>query len=236
MRISYIRHSCFVAENDLAMVVFDYWKDNDSGDLHRIIEGRGERQLYFIVSHFHEDHFNAEILDYSDARHIISYDTSKRRHIGADKVAAVLHHGEWYEDELLKVYAMRSTDVGISPLLFFSDGTIIYHAGDNNNWYFSSEEDGKIHCSLQEMEGMFMSTVRDIRKIAPAIDHVMFPIDPRLGDEMLRGAFQWLRHIKTGHFYPMHCWGREEEIENSLSQLEELFPSVVFERPWRKEE
>ena len=32
----------------------------------------------------------------------------------------------------------------------------------------------------------------------------MFPVDPRLGQEMMRGALQLLNSIEVKHFHPMH--------------------------------
>ena len=226
--VYYIYHSCFAVETDAALLVYDYWKDNAEGTLHRLIGDRGGRQLYFVVSHFHEDHYNAEILEYADARLLISYDTSKRRHIKADRATAVLRPGDLYEDENIKLHALRSTDVGISTLTLLPDGTSIYHAGDNNNWYFPENESEHIKCTLDEMEGMFLSNLRELRGVTRQVDHTMFPVDPRLGSEMLRGACQWLQQVRTAKFYPMHCWEEYGKVAAGIEQLKELFPETEF--------
>lgn len=229
MDIFYIYHSCFVAKSDTALIVFDYWKDSPDKRLHELIATRGSRRLYFVVSHFHEDHYNSEILYYAGARLLVSYDTQKRRRIPKEHPAAILRPGDSYEDENLRLDAIRSTDVGISSLVTLPDGTTLYHAGDNNNWYFPEHEEEHIRCSLDEMEGMFLSNLREVRAITKSVDHVMFPVDPRLGGEMLRGACQWLQQIETKHFYPMHCWEQWDEVSAGIAQLKELFPEVVFE-------
>ncbi len=227
--VNYIYHSCFTVQTDDALIVYDYWKDSGDMRLHALIDARGDRQLYFIVSHFHEDHFNPEIQDYDDARLLLSYDTSKRRHVKPPKATAVLRPGDVYEDEYLKLNALRSTDVGIASLVTLPDGTTVYHAGDNNNWYFPENEEEHIRCSLDEMEGMFLSNLKEVRIITKEVDFAMFPVDPRLGGEMLRGACQWLQQIHTGHFYPMHCWGRWNEVVEGIAQLKELFPETDFD-------
>lgn len=226
--VNYIYHSCFAIESDDVLLVYDYWKDSLDGRLANLIENRGERQLYFIVSHFHEDHFNPEIQNYDGARLLVSYDTAKRRRIKPPIATAILRPGETYEDELLCLNALRSTDVGIASLTTLPDGTTIYHAGDNNNWYFPENEDEHIRCTLDEMEGMFISNLREVRAITKSVDYAMFPVDPRLESEMLRGACQWLQQIHTRHFYPMHCWGRWSEITDGIGQLKELFPETEF--------
>ena len=229
LTVSFIHHSCFAVENDSSLVVFDFSRDSDDSKLAQLIASRGDRQLYFVVSHFHEDHFSPAILDYDDARLLVSYDTAKRRRLPKERLTAVLRPGDIYEDEHLKLQAMRSTDVGISSLVTFPCGTTVYHAGDNNNWYFVENREEHIRCSLDEMEGLFISTLREIRTVTKSIDYVMFPVDPRLEGEMLRGACQWLQHIKTAHFYPMHCWERWEEVHSALAQLKELFPETKIE-------
>lgn len=229
VKVNYIYHSCFAVETDNALLVYDYWKDSQDMKLHTLIDNRGEKQLYFIESHFHEDHFNPEIQDYADARLLISYDTSKRRRIKPPVATAVLRPADIYEDECLKLSALRSTDVGIASLVSLSDGTTIYHAGDNNNWYFPENEEEHLRCSLDEMEGMFLSNLKEVRTITKAVDYVMFPVDPRLGSEMLRGVCQWLQQIQTGHFYPMHCWGRWDEVLSGLEPVKDLFPETEFD-------
>lgn len=228
--VQYIYHSCFVVETDNVLIVYDYWKDNDEQLLHKMLASLGSKQLYFIVSHFHEDHYNPEILEYPNARLLVSYDTSKRRRIKPPKATAVLRPTDVFEDEYLRLNALRSTDVGIASLVTLPDGTTIYHAGDNNNWYFPENEDEHIRCSLDEMEGMFLSNLKEVRNITKYVNHVMFPVDPRLGTEMLRGACQWLQQIKTAYFYPMHCWDQTDIVKAGLKQLKELFPEVLFAR------
>ncbi len=228
MRVEFISHSCFAVDYDNALIVFDYSKDSDDNRLARMIAAKGDKPLYFIVSHFHEDHFNPQIAEVPGARLLVSYDTAKRRHIHRDIATAILHPGEDYQDDALSLHAYRSTDVGISSLVTLPDGTTIYHAGDNNNWYFPEDEQDHIHCSLSEMEGLFISTVCEISKEHPSIDHVMFPLDMRLGSQAARGAFQWLRYVKTCHFYPMHCWERWDEVSELIENLRPLFPEVDF--------
>lgn len=228
IEVKYIYHSCFAVETDNTLLVYDFWKDSQDMRLMNTIDACEGKQLYFITSHFHQDHFNPLIGVIPEARRLVSYDTSKRRQIKPPLATAVLRPGDTYEDDFLKLNALRSTDVGIATLVTLPDGITIYHAGDNNNWYFTDDEDDNIRCTLDEMEGMFISNLRELRAITKSVDYAMFPVDPRLGNEMLRGACQWLQQVKTGHFYPMHCWGRWTEINEGIAQLKELFPETEF--------
>ena len=227
MNISYIYHSCYCVETEQIIIVFDYWQD-PTQQLHKLLS-QTSKQVYFIVSHFHEDHYNAEILDWRPSnapipKIIISYDTKKRRRVALEQVTSVLHYNDQYSDENITINAFRSTDVGLSILLTLNDGTTIFHAGDLNNWYFP-EGNERLKVSVNEMEGLYMSILRDIRQKVQHIDHVMFPIDPRLGEHTLRGATQWLLQIDTAHFYPMHTW--EQPIEQYLEELRSNFPITI---------
>ena len=231
MTVTFITHSCFVVEDEDVMIVFDYWKDTPEQKLHRKLKQLYGRQLYVVCSHFHEDHYNPEILEWDNAKLLVSYDTQKRRRIPKERLAMVLRPGDIYQDEYIKLQAFRSTDAGISSLVTMDEDVKIYHAGDNNNWYFTTTPEEHIRCSLEEMEGIFISIVNEVRNTSDKIDYVMFPIDPRLSDDMLRGAFQWLRYVKTVHFYPMHCWDRWCEVREGIEQIKELFPEVDFVLP-----
>lgn len=227
MNIIYIYHSCYVVESEQVILVFDYWQDPQQ-KLHNILS-KTTKQVYFFVSHFHEDHYNAEILSWQipngpKPKIVISYDTKKRRRVDPEQVSAVLHPKDQFADDFIKVEAFRSTDVGISTLVEFIDGTTIFHAGDLNNWYFP-EGNERLKVSVNEMEGLYMSILRDIRQKYSHIDYVMFPIDPRLGEYTHRGASQWLVQIDTSHFYPMHTW--QEPIEVYLNELRENFPTTI---------
>ncbi|MCQ2261640.1 MAG: MBL fold metallo-hydrolase [Bacteroidales bacterium] len=232
MTIKYIHHSCFVVENDDAVLVFDYWKDTPDELLGRTLF-QTDKQIYFIVSHFHEDHFNPDILNWchtngKDPIYLISYDTVKRRHINKNLPAAILHPGENYQDEILKLHAYRSTDVGISILVTLSDGTTIFHTGDLNNWYFPEDDGEHLKITADEMEGMYLSIIKNIYTDIKEIDHVMFPVDPRLGKEAMRGPIQWLSKIDTKHFYPMHFWEDKDFVASNIKAIKEIFPKVDF--------
>ena len=234
MTLTYIYHSCFVAETDSAAIIFDYWRDNAQQQVQRLVQTT-EKQVYFVVSHFHEDHFNPDILtlgaDRANApRVLISNDTRKRRRIPAEVPTAVLHADDVYSDEHLTLKAFRSTDVGVSTLVELPGGETLFHAGDLNNWYFPEGEE-RLKVTLDEMEGLFLSIVRQIAHTRQKVQHVMFPVDPRLGASMLRGPFQWLNNIETEHFYPMHFWGQVQQISQPLAQLQENFPHTQFHLP-----
>ena len=230
MEITFIAHSCFAVATQNALIVFDYWHDGEVVRLQDLVAKHAGKRHYFVVSHFHEDHYNEAILRFGDARFLLSYDTVKRRRIDRTVPTAILRPGDTYSDECLQLKACRSTDVGISTLVALPDGTTVYHAGDNNNWYFPDDGREHIHCTLREMEGLFAASLNDVYETTRTVDHAMFPIDPRLGDNALRGIRQWLKKIPTRWLYPMHCWERWSEVRELCTRLQNDFPGTHIKK------
>lgn len=215
-RIEYIYHSCFAVVGETCLIVYDYWRD-PSGRLHELLGECDDKPVYFIVSHFHEDHFSPEVVVQCQRHpqwHLLpSYDTVRRRHIDKALPLAVLRFGEEVVTPHFRLKVYRSTDVGVSTVVELPDDVegrmlTLYHAGDNNNWYFPErqrhEDASRVKVSREEMEKLFLSILRDIRRDYPHLDHAFFPVDPRLGQEMLRGPKQLLKTIDVGHLHPMH--------------------------------
>lgn len=213
MELHYIHHSCFGAEAEGCLVVYDYWQDPE-GLLPPLLDKAQERgaEVFFVVSHFHDDHYCPSLPDWcrqNERFHLIpSYDTVRRRHIDKTLPLAVLRYGERVETPYFTLRAYRSTDVGVSTVTRFADGTTLFHAGDCNNWYFPqadpADPDSPIRIPPDQMEKLFLSILRDIRQDFPHLDHALFPVDPRIGQEMLRGPLQLLRTIDIGVLHPMH--------------------------------
>ena len=216
MALHYIHHSCFVYSDDDLLIIYDYWRDPE-GLLPKFLEEaeRDEKAVYFVISHFHEDHFNPDVVQWCAERkaerwHLLpSYDTVRRRRIDRSLPLAVLRFGETVRTDQFTLQSYRSTDVGVSTVITLPDGTTLFHAGDCNNWYFplpSDEEGMSSHVKVtpDQMEKLFLSILRDLRADHPRLDYAMFPVDPRLGQEMLRGPLQFLHAIQVSHFHPMH--------------------------------
>ncbi|MDY5968540.1 MAG: MBL fold metallo-hydrolase [Bacteroidales bacterium] len=235
MTLTYVFHSCFVAETDTAAVVFDYWRDNLRKDLQRLLEST-QKQVYFVVSHAHPDHYSPAVLRWAErlgARCLLSYDVARRLREKRDMAACILRPGQVYEDGNLCLQAFRSTDTGISAGVTFPDGTVCFHCGDLNNWYF--EEDNvdatRLKVTLRQMEGMFLSITKDVVAAYKAIDYLMFPLDPRLEGQTARGARQWLDRMAVGDFYPMHYWNLYPQMKEALQELERHYVTTRFHLP-----
>lgn len=211
MELVYIFHSGFALLGDGFTVVMDYYMDSkeygDDGVLHSGILHDGilqrEGKLYVLSSHFHPDHFNKEVLTWREKRpdiiYILSKDILKHRR-AKEEDALWLRKGEEYVDETLKIKAFGSTDVGVS-FLIEAQGKTFFHAGDLNNWHWMDESD---EAEWKRNEKYFLYQLDYIYRQVKEMDVVMFPVDPRLGNEYMRGATQFIDKIKTRTFVPMH--------------------------------
>ena len=142
MRLIYIYHSGFIIESKEFAILIDYYRDTPEFYVHRHFLKRPGR-LYILSSHAHPDHFNPEILSWKperpDIRYILSEDIRDSQK-ACFHDAIFLKKGEEWNDDLLKIKAFGSTDIGISFLLDVADKRI-FHAGDLNNWHWEEESE-----------------------------------------------------------------------------------------------
>lgn len=191
-------------EGDGFIMVIDYYKDsaNRNGVVSNMLkEYKGK--LYVLSSHSHHDHYNPEILTWRQTHPDVTYIFSKdiqdnKMAINTDVV--FLDKLDVYIDDLLDIKAYGSTDLGISFLIKVQ-GKIIFHAGDLNNWHWNEESTKE---EIEEAESFYLSELNTLAKDVKHIDLAMFPVDPRLGKDYMRGAEQFIDRIKTGIFVPMH--------------------------------
>lgn len=205
MELIYLYHSGFALLGEAFTLLFDYYEDSetsDSGVLHRELLCRPGK-FYVFSSHSHYDHFNKEILTWREKRPDIVYLFSKdilQQGLSTEKEAIYMEKGDLYHDDTLKVHAFGSTDEGISFLIEI-EGKRIFHAGDLNNWHWMDESD---EAEWKGYELQFLKELDDIYCNYEAVDLAMFPVDPRLGKEYMRGPLQFVEKIKTAIFVPMH--------------------------------
>ena len=108
-----------------------------------------------------------------------------------------------YEDHNLWIKAFGSTDSGIS-FLIEAEGKTPFPCGDLNNWHWKDESTPE---EVAEAEQNYLKELGDLAKATDKLDATMFPVDPRIGTDFMRGAQQFVDHIKTNIFVPMHFLG-----------------------------
>ena len=193
MTLTYVFHSCFVLETEMSILIFDYWLD-----LNGVVPPflKKDKPVYVFSSHFHEDHFNSAIFEWRMQRegitYILSKDIYKHRRANKEDADVWLTKGGTWSDGTISVWALGSTDSGVSWIVE-TEGRRIFHAGDLNNWYarflseavpgetiYSEEFDEDIDPIAHEKQ--YLGELKDIRKITDSFDVVMFPIDGRIGN------------------------------------------------------
>ena len=215
MTLTYIFHSGFVLETEQSILVFDYRMD-PSGVMDSVL--RSEKPMYVFSSHFHEDHFTKEIFEWKKQKpnitYILSKDIYKHRRASKEDADVWLAKGGTWSDDNISVWALGSTDSGVSWIVEM-EGKRIFHAGDLNNWYakfLSDDNPDQLRYSFEmeetfnpiAHEKQFLGELKDISKVADSFDVVMFPIDGRVGNGYTLGGRQFIERFKVGLFVPMH--------------------------------
>lgn len=206
MKLTYIYHSGFAIEGDGFTIIIDYYKDSTEKPDNGIVYSellKKEGKLYVLSTHSHYDHFNREILkwkwEHPNIIYIFSKDILKARK-AKDRDAIYLDKLNTYKDETLFIQAFGSTDLGVS-FLIKAEGKTIFHAGDLNNWHWNEESTKE---EIEEAESYYERELKIIAERENHIDLAMFPIDPRLGKDYMKGAEQFISAIKTDILVPMH--------------------------------
>ena len=229
MTLTYIFHSCFVLETEKSILIFDYWLD-PSDSVSAILQT--DKPVYVFSSHFHEDHFSRKIFGWKRSKgnvtYILSKDILRHRRAVKEEADVWLAKGGSWSDGIITVWALGSTDSGVSWVVE-TEGRRVFHAGDLNNWYAKFLPDagpGQIIHSEELNEDIdpiahekqYLGELKDIGKLTDSFDLVMFPVDGRIGNGYTLGARQFIERFKVGLFVPMH------------------FVAVGFESAWRFKE
>lgn len=227
MIITFVHHSCFVIETDQRTMVFDYFKDGKVKGYHFtgiLPEFDRNKPLYVFASHFHQDHFDIEVLkwlkDRADIRYIFAKDIKlsgrylERNGIPSsvkEKITFV-QHGKNYEVDDMKIKTLRSTDAGVAFLIQM-EGKYIYHAGDLNLWKWEGAGDlvnGKEARAYKH----------EINKLSDyAIDVAFVPLDSRQKKHAAAGMFYFMEKVNAKVVFPMHMWQDYSYIDAFKSQI-----------------
>ena len=72
---------------------------------------------------------------------------------------------------------------------------MIFHAGDLNNWHWKEEStEGEV----REAENAYLAELELLARRTNRVDLATFPVDPRLGQEYMLGAKQFVDHFRVG--------------------------------------
>ena len=128
MRLIYIYHSGFIIEGKEFAILIDYYRDTPESYVYRHFLKRPGR-LYILSSHAHPDHFKPgnTLLEIGKTGHSV-YPVRRypRQPKGVFSRCHFPKKGEEWNDDLLKIEAFGSTDIGISFLLDVADKRIFH--------------------------------------------------------------------------------------------------------------
>jgi L-ascorbate metabolism protein UlaG (beta-lactamase superfamily) len=224
MKVTYIYHSCYLIESAEFSVLIDFYRDTIREDgtfwIKDYLLGKNET-LYVLSSHSHSDHFNPEILTWKSGKKNIHYIFSKEiLDSGNTKAENACYLDKFctFADENLKVQAFGSTDIGHSFVLHLEE-KIVFHAGDLNNWHWAEEVPAEESLSY---ENSFLCELKLLAEREPHLYLAMFPVDPRLGADYMRGAQQFVSQIQTDYFLPMH-FGNNFDKANAFAPIAKQF-------------
>lgn len=222
MTITYIYHSCYLIEFEEFSILFDYYQDvprNDGAFWIADYLLNKDEDLYVFCSHSHSDHFNPEVFSWKKSKKNIRFIFSNEL-LESEKAlpedAYFLKKEEVYRDHRIKVKAFGSTDAGCSFLVSHED-KLFFHAGDLNNWHWREE------VSVEEAltyENNFLCELELLSEKSDSIYVAIFPIDPRLGKDYMRGAEQFISRIDVEYFLPMH-FGDKYELLGAFKEIAE---------------
>ncbi len=185
--VTYLDHSGFALTTPGAVMIFDYYKD--------------------------PDHFNTSIFELAQDRkrtYILANDIFSKFVPKTGLSVAWMSAGDVIDSipGTTQVKAYGSTDTGVSYAITLTDGSVIFHAGDLNDWHWSEESTER---EVAKAEERFKVIVDRIAEEIPEIKIAMFPVDARMGTDFAKGAQIFLSKVKVDNFFPMHFWGEPQK-------------------------
>ena len=219
MNVTYIHHSSFLIETRRFYYLFDY----DRGDLPAL---NIEKPIYILSSHSHDDHYNKEIfsilnhMGMKSIKAILSNDIELINEIDVLQVSPRNRY-DITTDVILTTY--QSTDLGVAFLLE-DEGTLIYHAGDLNDWVWEEESDSY----NQQMTKDYRNEIDLLAKQLNhrTLDIAFVVLDPRQEKDYAKGLYYFMEHIPVKTVYPMHYWNQPMIIEQFLKEYPQYIHQI----------
>ena len=136
MKVTYIYHSSFAVELEKSMLIFDYYGKGD------LPERPAGKQVYFLNSHSHPDHFSKTIFNlreqFGGAEYVLAREIRLKPEEKKDWIHSLKPETD-VEIGNLKIRTLKSTDLGVA-FMVETEGRRIYHAGDLNWWHWEGED------------------------------------------------------------------------------------------------
>ena len=180
MKVTYIYHSSFAVELEKSMLIFDYYGKGD------LPERPAGKQVYFLNSHSHPDHFSKTIFNlreqFGGAEYVLAREIRLKPEEKKDWIHSLKPETD-VEIGNLKIRTLKSTDLGVA-FMVETEGRRIYHAGDLNWWHWEGEDKAWNN-------NMAANYKREIKELdGCGMDVAFVPLDGRL-----ENAYYWGNEI-----------------------------------------
>ncbi|MCR5468520.1 MAG: MBL fold metallo-hydrolase [Lachnospiraceae bacterium] len=221
MKTEFIHHSSIYIELEEHVLIFDYVSsDNKFGFEGRLPELPNDKDIFFFVSHNHEDHYDPCILDIqkNNDRVFIVADTS----VGIGKKPGLFEKnfngkilkvdfGKEYKFIDLRIKTIKSTEMGVA-FVVECEGKKIYHAGDLALWYWEGVGD--------LINGRETSAYKKaVNKLSEEkLDVACVPMDPRMKSHAGDGMMFFLENNDCPFVIPIGTWNDFSCIETFKSK------------------
>lgn len=214
MIVTFVHHSCFVVEMNERMLIFDYFRNENVNGYEFtgvLPDFPKDKPIYVFSSHFHQDHFDLEILRWAKEYENISYILSKTIRLGdrylqrngidpkvKEKITFTKPDKKYFVGDM-EIKTLKSTDVGVAYLVY-AEGKCIFHAGDLNTWKW--EGAGDLVNGREEK-----AFKREMHKLErEEIDVAFVPVDSRQQHFATDGLDYYMKNIDAKAVFPMHMW------------------------------
>lgn len=214
MQVIFIHHSCFLVEVDDKVLIFDYFDGNEVNGYSfkgKIPHYEPDTKIYVFASHCHQDHYDMDVLRWSEEYKNIKYIFSKdirispnflKKHGIDPKVrekVLFVSAGKDYTLDDIKITTLQSTDAGVG-FYISTNGVSLFHAGDLADWRVGGVGElvnGKVQKSFRS----------EIKKLSGKPLNLAFvPMDPRLMEYQDLSVDYVLRNTDAEFVFPMHMW------------------------------
>ena len=216
MNITYIHHSGFLLETDRFYYLFDY----ETGSLPTLDPAK---PIFVLSSHSHSDHYNLQVFSLLSGMHLRAILSDDITPPAALDTLAVAPNREYLLAPGVTLTTFRSTDLGVAFLLE-EDGTLIYHAGDLNDWVWDEETDAYNRQMTEDYRRQI--DLLSQKLLGRQLDVAFLVLDPRQEKDYARGICYFLEQIPARRVYPMHYWDQPSVIDTFLTEHPQYAPQI----------
>lgn len=208
IEIKHIYHSGFKIEFEDKIIFIDVYNHLQDLELPR------DKDVYFLATHSHGDHYSPDILDFDNeykVKYILSDDITTLEASNIIKVKK----GDNLSVDGMGIEVFGTTDLGVSFFIAYNEYHL-FHSGDLNWWHWENN-------SKESQKNEALDYKRELSLLkGKKIDIAFVPVDPRLDGGMCMALDYFASTIQPETIIPMHFADRFDVTENLTSEHAEV--------------